>query len=137
MTNYGQFHDGSFEGLWIDGKIAHLFLATEDLQRFVIVAEGVSALAANGFKAGNILFEVLTRSAAEVTLRDIHSLYELQAGSSGEIQGANLLKNIHLEKQEILEVNPSYGASCIVLADSYDLLRRGEWVERYVVNVAR
>ena len=135
MKNYSQFHDGSFEGLWIDGKTVHLFLASEGLQRSVIVAEGVSALSANGFKSGNIIFEVVTRSSGEITLQDIQTLYELQAGSPGEIQAANLLKKVHLEKLEILEINPSYGASCVVLTSSHSLFKREEWLERHAVNL--
>ncbi|HEX5233964.1 MAG TPA: hypothetical protein VFW25_01400 [Silvibacterium sp.] len=48
MKNFGEFHDGSFEGLWLDGKTAHVFLATEGREQFTVVAEGVAALAIDG-----------------------------------------------------------------------------------------
>jgi hypothetical protein len=136
VMNYTQFHDGALEGLWIDGETVHLFLATEDLQRFVIVAEGVAALTANGFKAGNILFEVLARDAAVATPEDIQYLYDLREGPPGEVQMAKLLETIRSGKQEILELNPSYGARCLLLASSYGLFRREEWLGRCVASQA-
>lgn len=137
MKNYDQFHDGSFEGLWINGKTVHLFLASEGLQRFVLVAEGISALSANGFKSGNIIFEVVTRSSEEVTLQDIQTLYELQTGSPGEIQAANLLEKVRLEKLELLEINPSYGANCLALGRSVELLTRDAWASRFLLSTVR
>jgi hypothetical protein len=134
MKNYGVFHDGSFEGLWIDGKTAHVFLATEGRERFVVVVEGVVALAVDGVKAGNILFDVLERGPDEVLYQDIETLYALQKGPVGETQGLNLLEKARLQGWIILEVNPSYGASCLVLASSFDVLRREDWLERYVLR---
>jgi hypothetical protein len=132
MKNYGEFHDGSFEGVWIDGKTAHVFLATEGREQFTVVAEGVAALAVDGIKAGNVLFEVLERGPEEVLSQDIQTLYALQEGSAGETQCANLLKKARLQGWRILEINPSYGASCLVLASSLDVVRREDWLEKYV-----
>jgi hypothetical protein len=137
MKNFGEFHDGSFEGLWIDGKTAHVFLATEGREQFTVVAEGVAALAVDGVKAGNILFDVLERGAEEILLQDIQTLYALQEGPAGETQGANLLEKARLQGWKILEVNPSYGASCLVLASSLNVLGREDWLERYVLNHTR
>ena len=137
MKNNGEFHDGSFEGLWIDGKTAHVFLATEGRERFTVVAEGVAALAVEGVMAGNILFEVLERGSEEVLSQDIHTLYALQEGPAGETQGAKLLEKARLQGWKILEVNPSYGASCLVLAGSFDVLRREDWLRRYLLSPAR
>jgi hypothetical protein len=137
MKKYGEFHDGWFEGLWIDGKTAHVFLATDGGERFTVVAEGVAALAVDGVKAGNILFEVLERAPEEVLPRDIQTLYSLQEGPAGETQGTNLLEEVRLQGWKILEVNPSYGASCLVLAGSLDVFRREDWLEQYVLSLSR
>lgn len=137
MKNYGEFHDGAFEGLWIDGKTAHVFLATEGRERFVFIAEGVIALAVDGFKGGNIIFEALERGPEEVSYQDIQALYALQDGPSGEAQGANLMAKARLQGSRILEINPSYGASCLILAGSLELLSREAWLERYVLNASR
>ncbi len=42
MKNYGQFHDGFFEGLWISGKeIVHVFLSTSKKERATVVLTGL------------------------------------------------------------------------------------------------
>jgi hypothetical protein len=131
MKNHDQFHDGVLEGLWIDGAIVHVFLSTLKKERFTAVAEGVVALAANGFRAGNIIFEVLTRGHEEIVIRDIAELYDLQDGPLGEGQGIQLLGKAQREGLTLLEINPSYGGTCLVLAHSIYLLERNEWLVRY------
>ncbi|HWZ43513.1 MAG TPA: hypothetical protein VNW97_08540 [Candidatus Saccharimonadales bacterium] len=118
MKNHDQFHDGVLEGLWIDGTIVHVFLSTLKKERFTAVAEGVVALAANGFRAGNIIFEVLTRGHEEIVSSDIAELYDLQDGPQGENQGMKLLEKAQHEGLTLLEINPSYGGTCLVLAHS-------------------
>ena len=134
MKNYDEFHDGSFEGLWIDGKTAHVFLATKALERYTVVAEEVAALDVDGVKAGNILFEVLERDAEEIMSQDIQALYALQEDPARESQVANLLAKVRLQGSKILEASPSYGASCLVLASSLEVMRRDDWLERYLLN---
>ncbi|MGA2753863.1 MAG: hypothetical protein ABSE53_08845 [Terracidiphilus sp.] len=136
MRDYSEFHDGAFEGLWIDGKTAHLFLATEQRERFVIVAEEVAALTIDGVRAGNIVFEVLEREPDEIGDQDIQILFDPQDGPAGETQGANLLEKARLQHWRILEINPSYGATCLVLAGSLKLLRRKDWFERFALNAS-
>ncbi len=130
MKEYAEFHDGSFEGLWIDGKSVHIFLATEKRERFVFVAEGVAELAVGGVRSGNIVFDVLTRGPEEILPQDIQILYVLQPDSTGEAQCASLLENARLQEWKILEINPSYGASCLILASSIGLFRREDWLKR-------
>ncbi len=129
MKEYAEFHDGSFEGLWIDGKTAHIFLATVERDRFVIVAEDVAELAVEGVRSGNIIFEVFTRDSEEVLPQDIRSLYALQEDSVGDTQCANLLEKVRFQGWRILEINPSYGASCLILASSICLFRREDWTK--------
>jgi hypothetical protein len=130
MKKYSEFHDGWFEGLWIDGKTTHVFLATEGREQFVFVVDGVAELSVDGVKSGNIIFEVLTRGPEEALLRDIQDLYKLQTGSAGEIQAANLMEKVRLHGWKILEINPSYGASCLILANSLELFSREDWLKR-------
>jgi hypothetical protein len=131
MREYGEFHDGWFEGLWIDAKTTHVFLSTKERERFVFVADGVAEQAIDGIKSGNIIFEVLIRDTEEVFLRDIQCLYALRTVSTGEIQGANLLEKARLQGWKILEINPSYGANCLILANSFELHRRDDWLKQY------
>lgn len=130
MKNYDQFHDGWLDGLLIDQKSVQIFLSTEGRDPFLVVANGVVALAADGFKAGNIVFEVVTRQQEELSLQDITRAYGLAEGATGQDQGQKLLAKALEQNLIVLEINPSYGASCILLAESVDLLPRRESVDR-------
>ncbi len=122
MTNLHQFHDGSFDGVWIDGATAYAFLSTVNHERFVAVATRVAALRADGFKAGSIVFDVLIREADELTLDDIAELYDLREGAAGESQAKQLLLNAREQGLKLFEVDPSYGGSCMVLAGGIEVV---------------
>jgi hypothetical protein len=132
MKNYSQFHDGVFEGLWIDGATVHVYVSTLKKERFTAVAGGVVALAASDFRAGNLIFEVVTRDHDEIVFDDVVALYQLQGGPADESKGAQLLEKAQQAGLTLLELNPSYGATCLVLAHTVDLLERNEWLARYI-----
>jgi len=124
MQKYGQFHDGFFEGFWIDGSRVHIYLSTSRKERFTALAEGVAALSAEGFRAGNIIFDVVTRDHDEITAEDICSLYDVAEGSVGEKQRLQLLDRARKESFVLLGISPSYGAGCLVLARSITFVRK-------------
>jgi hypothetical protein len=134
MKKYNEFHDGSFEGFWIDNTIVHVFLSTFEKVRFTAIAEGVVALGANGFRAGNIIFDVAVRDHEEIALPDIAQLYDLREGSAGEDQGVRLLEKVRQEGLNLLEIGSSYGGTCMVLAHSVGLMERSEWLARYLIS---
>jgi hypothetical protein len=136
MKHFNEFHDGWFQGLWIDGEITHLFLATEGKERFVMVAEGTEALAVDGVKAGNIIFEVLTRDQEEILPQDIDLLYGLQPNSAGRVHGNIAIEKARLQKWSLLEINPSYGATCLVLASSLRILTHRDWLAEYGLTLS-
>jgi hypothetical protein len=125
MQTVGQFHDGLFEGFWIDESRVHIFLSTSQKVRFVALAEGVAALSADGFRRGNIVFDVIARDRDEITPNDIESLYELAQGPEGETKRSELLERARKELV-VLEISPSYGAGCLVLARSVQLQPRSK-----------
>jgi len=135
MKKYAQFHDGFFEGFRIDGTTVHVYLSTLEKERFTAVADGVVALDANGFRAGNIIFDVVVRDYEEVTSRDIEALFDLGEGPAGEDQRMRQLDNAKREKLSLLEIGPSYGGAFMVLAQSVNLLERTEWPSRYVMSL--
>jgi hypothetical protein len=137
MKNYDQFHDGSLDGFLIDQASVQVFLGSEQKQPFVIAAGGVVAMAADGFKAGNIIFEVLMRPSEELTLQDVAETYGLAAGVAGEDQARKLLEKAKEQGLILLEINPSYGGHCLILAKSFELLHRHEWAERRLVSAVR
>jgi hypothetical protein len=131
MNEYADFHDGWFEGLWIEGKTAHFFVANYVPERFVIVASGVAELAVDGVKSGNIIYDVLIRDWQEVNIGDIRALYSLAGSPHEEAQTNRLKEKVQLEQWKLLEMNSSYGATGLVLAGSFELLHRELWLERY------
>jgi hypothetical protein len=131
MMKYDEFHDGFFEGLWIDAETAHVFLANSSRVRSVLVADGVVQLDLNGVRSGNIIFDVVISETEEITLQDIRVLYDLRDGSEGETQGTNLLEKARLEGAKILAISPSYGAELLILAKSFALFPRQDWQNKY------
>ena len=130
MKDFDEFHDGSFEGLWIDGKTVHVFLATDEHEQFVFVAGVVAEVMVDGVKSGSVIFEVLVRNADEVVTEDIKTLYQLRDGTAGESRAVSLLEKARLLGWKFLEINPSYGAACLVLSSSIELLRREDWLSQ-------
>ena len=93
------------------------------------MAEEVVGLSADGIKTGNIILDMLIRTHEELNERDVAALPELQMIDPTK---ANLpLQQAHRQRLMILEINPSYGGSCLVLAKSFELLSRTEWLKRY------
>jgi hypothetical protein len=137
MRIYSQFHDGFLEGFWIDGTTVHVYLSTLEKERFTVVVAGVVALGASGFRAGNLIFQVATRGNDEIVSRDIAALYDLQDGPAGESQGMRLLGKARQDGLILFEIDPSYGATSLILAHSVDLLPRNEWLARYLVGTAK
>ena len=134
LEELDQFHDGSFQGFWIDGGTAHLQLVTDGKEPFTAVARGVVALSAGGFRAGSIVFEVTIREGEEISLDDIKQMHDLMEGPGGEAQGIAHLDKARRQALVLFEVSSSYGATCMLLAQSVELLPRHEWLQRYCTD---
>jgi hypothetical protein len=132
MNDYGNFHDGVLEGVWVDDSTAYVFLSTFRRERFAAVANGVVALTVTNFKKGNLIFEAVTRGHEELTMDDIAALYDLREGKEGDEQAAKLLAKARQERLSILEISPSYGATCLLLAHSIEIIDQNEWSTRYL-----
>jgi hypothetical protein len=132
MNDYGNFHDGVLEGVWVDDSTAYVFLSTLMKERFAVVAEGIVALTVTNFKKGNLIFEVVARGHEELTMDDIAALYDLREGKEGEEQSAKLLAKARQERLSILDISPSYGATCLLLAHSIKIIDQNEWSARYL-----
>lgn len=114
----------------MDGPTAHIHIKTTSGERFTAVANEVAALSADGFRAGNIIFEVVTRESAEITRQDLKDLYELVEGAAGESQRDRLMEKIQAHALRSLEINPSYGGRCLVLASSIEFVSRAAWIKQ-------
>ncbi len=116
------FHDGYFDGFWIGpNKLIQFFLRTANQQSFVLILEGVQALALSDIKQGNIILDLVFRSTEELTHSDIQELYGVGADTP---QAINLLKAAKEREFQVLEINSSYGAQGLVLFQSWDLSQR-------------
>jgi hypothetical protein len=131
MKNYHEFHDGWFEGLWIDGKRVHVYLSTVNKKAFTMVAQAVAGLSVDGLKTGNIILDVLVKTHEELNDHDVATLPELQMIDTTKPNLA--LQKVHEQKLSVMEINPSYGGSCLILAQSFALFERTEWFQRYAV----
>jgi hypothetical protein len=131
--NYEQFHDGYFEGIWIPGQgAAHVHLATSDRRRSTAVLNGVVMVKVTGFKEGNIILDVDTRSGTEANLDDITALYDLKPNHEPATWELQLLERIKNKLLFLFEISSSYGGECLILAEGVDFLSQEDWVERYI-----
>jgi hypothetical protein len=124
MKTYSEFHDGNLEGLRTDKdtKIVQVYLSTDEKVRTTAVLSGVLKLKAEGFREGNIILDVSTRDSDEITLADIAELYNLDSTHEPNSWEHKLMDKIREERLKILEVNPSYGAQCLILAQTIEFV---------------
>jgi hypothetical protein len=118
-TDIPTFHDGYFDGLRIGpNDQVQFFLRTVDELAFVLILEDVKRLVLNDIRQGNIILDLVIRRASELTLSDMKELY----GVGQETPQAQSLLNTATErKQQVLEINPSYGAQGLVLFQLWNL----------------
>jgi hypothetical protein len=116
------FHDGTFDGMWIGpDKLVQLFLRKADRQSFVLSLVGVERLAFTDIKQGNIILDLVFRSAEEITRVDIAELY----GVSGDSPQCETMMTAATERRlQILAMNPSYGAQGLALFQTLDIAQR-------------
>ncbi len=124
MKTYSQFHDGFLEGLRIDkdGKVVEVYLSTLEKERTTAVLSGVVILKAGGFREGNIIFEVSTWACEEITLADVADLYELDPGHEPAAWEHKLMDRVMTEGLQMLGVSSSYGGTCLILAQTIELV---------------
>lgn len=123
--DFQSFHDGHFDGIHLEPvKTVHIFLRAANKDRYILVLRGVEALTLSGIKAGNIILDLVIRGAREATSTDVQELYDLDESNE---QVAKLLKTTREKKLQILELNPSYGASGLFLFESFEIKGANEW----------
>jgi len=121
-----QFHDGFLDGFLIRESSVLVFLSTLEKEPYVIVANEVDRMKADDFREGNIIFDVITKQGDELSVADIESLYGTQAGETGELQARKILERVTREGRMVLEINPSCGCECRLIAKSVGLLHRAD-----------
>jgi hypothetical protein len=128
-----KFHDGHFDGIQLEpDKTAHIFLRAANKERYILVLKGVQVLTLSGVKAGNIILDLVIRPAREATSTDVQELYDLDKNAE---QAAKLLESTHEKKLQILELNPSYGASGLFLFENFEIIEANERMASSVRSV--
>lgn len=124
MKTFNEFHDGFVEGVLLDGTSAFVFLSTWKKDQFVMKLDDLLSLKMDDFRQGNILFDVLIREGNEVTGDDIESLF----GFTEDTKAAEKLAEAHEDRNVVVEVNPSYGASLLAISKSISMVSRETWL---------
>ena len=130
LKKYVEFHDGFLDGLLLEEAAAHVFVSTAEKEHFVLELSGVAAVDAGTFKEGNIIFDVLIYSCDELTLEQMIAVHGPMSEYGLPDQAQRWLTKAQQGELVLLEINPSYGATCRVLARTINLLDRGEWIRR-------
>jgi hypothetical protein len=92
----------------------------------------VRAVTLSGVKGGNIILDLVFRSANEMTLSDAAELYGVDADSD---QAANLLKSLTGKDRQILELNPSYGAQGLFLFQTFEINKTASNVDSIIGKI--
>lgn len=110
--------------MWIDKdkKIIYVYLSTSEGQRSTAVLSGVHTLRADDFRGGNIILDVSTRGPDEIRFADISELFDLQPDHEQASWERQLLTKINDLQLQLLEINPSYGGGCLILAREIEFL---------------
>jgi hypothetical protein len=126
MKKFDQFHDGYLDGLLIEGPEATVFLSTEQRVPFVLEIGNLLSLKAGEFRQGNIIYDVLVRDAGEITVQDMIEFFEFK----DVLKAQKKLEEARQQNLLVLDITPSYGASCQILASSVGVASRESWNER-------
>ena len=105
MISHGEFHDGSFDGVWIsEPGLAFIFLTADGGRRVTAVLTGLLRLNVAGFKQGNIILDLIVRDRNEATLQDIAYLCDLEDAHEPEAWESALLEQVRREGLQILQI---------------------------------
>jgi hypothetical protein len=126
MSAYdSKFHDGFVDGFLIREPQIIVFIRTDDNEAFALVADGVTRMRVDGLREGNIIFDIVIRQGEDLTRSDV-DIYGFAANSDGERRATETLQQLRTEDRVALEINPSYGCECFLIAQAVTLIPRSE-----------
>jgi hypothetical protein len=120
-----KFHDGSVDGILIREKRVFVFLRTEDNEIFALVLDDVTRMRVDNFREGSSIFDIVIRQGEDLT-RDDMNIYGYAATPDGEKSANEMLERMRTENRLALEINPSYGCECFLIAQAITLIDRAE-----------
>lgn len=126
MSAYNsKFHDGFVDGFLIREPQVVIFIRTEGNEEFALLADGVTRMRVDSLLQGNIILDIVMRQGQDVTRSDV-DIYGFAASSDGEKLANDKLERLRRENRVALEINPSYGCECFLIAQAVTLIPRSE-----------
>lgn len=126
MSAYdSKFHDGFVDGFLIREPQVIIFIRTDDNEAFALVADGVTRMRVDSLLQGNIIFDIVVRRGQDLNRNDV-DIYGFAASADGEKRANDMLQQLRTEDRVALEINPSYGCECFLIAQSVTLIPRSE-----------
>jgi hypothetical protein len=122
---HSKFHDGFVDGLLIHKQQVFIFIRTEGNEAFALVADDVTRMRVDRLLDGNIIFDIVIRQGHELTRNDM-DVYGFASDSDGEKLATDKLEQLRMENRVALEINPSYGCECFLIAQAVTLIPRSE-----------
>jgi hypothetical protein len=120
-----KFHDGFVDGFLIRGPQVIIFVRTDSNEAFALVAGDVTRMRVDNLLQGNIIFDIVMRQGQELT-RDDMDVYGFASDPIGEKRVSDKLEQLKIENRIALEINPSYGCECFLIAQAVTLIPRSE-----------
>ena len=119
------FHDGFVDGVLIREPQGIVFIKTDDNEAFALLADGVTGMRVDSLPEGNIIFDIVIRRGNDLTRSDV-DIHGFAANADGERRATEKLQQLRTEDQVALEINPSYGCECFLIAEAVILVPRSE-----------
>jgi hypothetical protein len=120
-----KFHDGFVDGFIIREPQVIVLIRTESNEAFALVADDVTRMHADNLLQGNIIFDIVMRQGHELTISDM-DIYGFAASPTGEKHADDMLERSRRENRVALEINPSYGCECFLIAQTVTLIPRSK-----------
>jgi hypothetical protein len=120
-----KFHDGFVDGFLIRERQVIIFIRTDENEAFALVADDVTRMRVDRLLQGNIIFDIVMRQGQELTRSDME-VYGFAASPDGEKLANDKLEWLRIENRVALEINPSYGCECFLIAQAVKLISRSE-----------
>jgi hypothetical protein len=124
VVAWDDFHDGTVDGILVDQKTVYVLISTAAKKSYVALARDVVRARVTEFRQGNIILSAQNYRAVDVTLRHVSFVCDLGDSVDDTAKARNMLEKVRREHLTILEIQPSYGATCMVMARSIDLILR-------------
>ena len=120
-----KFHDGFVDGFLIRERQVIIFIRADDNEAFALVADDVTRMRVDSLLQGNIIFDIVMRQGQELTRSDV-DVFGFAASLDGEALANDKLERLRTENRVALEINPSYGCECFLIAQAVKLIPRSE-----------